>query len=221
MAMEIIPLGDAALIVRTGNSLGAVLRTWSKLTTARLPGVVEVAPAWASVTVFFDSPRDLDACVQEVQTALKKRGKLALRPIRPRIIKVPVCYDREFALDLDQVATTNNLTPGEVIKRHAAAHYRVRCLGFTAGFPYLSGLPARLATARRSTPRLRVPAGSVAIGGDQTGIYPLPSPGGWNIVGRTPLRIFDPARENPATLRPGDRLRFIPIDREEFEKWDK
>ena len=127
------------------------------------------------------------------------------------MIEVPVCYDEDFAPDLETVAQHCGLEPNEVVARHAAARYGVRCVGFTPGFPFLGGLPAKLATPRRKSPRPAVPAGSVGIGGAQTGIYPLRSPGGWNIIGRTPLRLFDVTREPAALLRAGDRVRFVSI----------
>jgi inhibitor of KinA len=131
---------------------------------------------------------------------------------------VPVCYDRDFAVDLDEVATRSRLMPAEVVSRHASASYRVACVGFTPGFPYLSGLPNELATPRRLTPRKLVAAGSVGIGGNQTGIYPQDSPGGWNIIGRTPLRLFDPSEVPPSLFVIGDTVRFRQITRDEFEQ---
>jgi inhibitor of KinA len=218
--MEIVPLGDSALIVRVGDSLGAVLATLRKLEVAHIPGVSDIAPAFASVAVFLESPERLDAGSEAIRAALRRKRRIA-RAVKPRLIEVPVCYDTEFALDLETVAQHCELLPNEIITRHAAAHYRVRCVGFTPGFPFLAGLPAKLATPRRQTPRTAVPAGSVAIGGVQTGVYPLPSPGGWNIIGRTPLRLFDVSREPPALLQAGDGVRFRPITREEFERWKK
>lgn len=134
-----------------------------------------------------------------------------------RFVEIPVCYDGEFGPDLADVARHTGLSVEEVIARHSAVEYRVHCLGFAPGFPYLGGLPPELATPRRATPRQGVPAGSVAIGGAQTGIYPQSSPGGWNVIGRTPLRLFDADREPPALLKAGDRVRFRPITRGEFE----
>ena len=141
--------------------------------------------------------------------------------MKPRLVEVPVCYDVEFALDLELVAQHCGLSPNDVVARHAAARYDVRCVGFTPGFPFLGGLPAKLATPRRKSPRPAVPAGSVGIGGPQTGIYPLRSPGGWNIIGRTPLRLFDVTREPAALFRAGDRVHFFQIGRDEFERWEK
>ena len=124
------------------------------------------------------------------------------------MIEIPVCYDREFALDLDDVARVAGLDEAEVIRRHSSAAYRVNCVGFIAGFPFMSGLPSELATPRRAAPRKEVPAGSVAIGGAQTGVYPRNSPGGWNVIGRTPLRLFDVQRDPPTILQAGDRCAF-------------
>ena len=220
MTKEITPLGDTAFIVRVGDSLGEILATARKLEAAQLPGVVEVVPAFASVGVFLQSPEYLERCAAAVPAALRGRGRSAKTTSAPRSIEVPVCYDPEFALDLDAVAQHCGFSPNDVGTRHAAARYQVRCVGFTPGFPYLSGLPAALATPRRATPRTAVPAGSVAIGAGQTGIYPLRSPGGWNIIGRTPLRLFDVTREPAALFAPGDRVRFVAIGREEFARWE-
>jgi inhibitor of KinA len=217
--MEIISLGDSALIVRVGDSLAEVLATTRKLEAAAIEGVCDIAPAFASVAIFFDEARDLATCVAEVRRVLTIKARVRSKTSKPCLHRVPVCYDPEFALDLAAVAEHCRLSPNELVKRHAAAEYRVRCVGFTPGFPYLSGLPRGLATPRRPSPRVSVPAGSVAIGGAQAGIYPLSSPGGWNIIGRTPLRLFDARREPAALLRAGDRLRFITINRDQFVQW--
>ncbi len=214
-----VPLGDSALIVRLDDSLGAVLSVLRKLEAANLPGVRDIAPAFASVAVFFESPEKYSSGWEAVETALRGRNRGSRAADKTRLLEVPVCYEAEFAPDLPVVAQHCGLPPNEVVARHAAARYEVRCVGFTPGFPILGGLPAKLATPRRERPRTVVPAGAVGIGGAQTGIYPLPSPGGWNIIGRTPLRLFDVTREPAALLRAGDRVRFISISREEFKKW--
>ena len=222
MPFEIVPLGDAALLVRVGESLGAVLGAAQRLEAAELTGVQEIVPALASVAVFFEKPMDFTANAKAVQLALGgQKTRSARAKIEPRLLEVPVCYSEDLGPDLAAVAQHCALSPNEVVRKHAGGRYRVRCLGFTPGFPFLAGLPAKLATPRRASPRTVVPAGSVGIGGNQTGIYPLPSPGGWNIIGRTPLRLFDLEREPPALLRPGDQVRFVSITREEFERWER
>jgi len=234
--MEIVPLGDSALIVRVRDrfddvpdkTLTEVLRTFRRLQDAAIPGVIELAPAYTTVAVFFDpmvvanaaselNP-PLDWLTERVRAAIAGAGRSRRAAASPvRLVEIPVCYDPEFALDLENVAHHAQVSSREVVDLHSAAEYRVSCIGFVPGFPFLAGLPRKLSTPRRATPRKEIPAGSVGIGGAQTGIYPLRSPGGWNLIGRTPLRLFDPAKNPPALLRAGDRVRFRVITREEFE----
>jgi len=223
--MRIEPLGDSALIIRVveefdpEKTLDAVLRAVHELERAALPGVIELAPAYATVGVFFDPARTgLDALRTEIEDALRKMEPARSPAEIGSTIEVPVCYENEFAPDLREVAWHAELSVEEVAQRHSSAAYRVTCVGFTPGFPYLSGLPAELATPRRDSPRKRIPPGSVGIGGTQTGIYPSISPGGWNIIGRTPLRLFNVQREPPALFHAGDRVRFRRISQKEFEQ---
>jgi inhibitor of KinA len=220
VSFALTPLGDSALILRAGDSLGEVLAILHKLEAAHLPGVLEIVPGFASVAVFLKSPEHLAACAAAIPTALKRRQRAAAKPRAARLLEVPVCYDPAYALDLDDVAKQSGLSPNEVVTCHSGGRYHVRCVGFTPGFPYLSGLPPVLTTPRRATPRTTVAAGSVAIAGRQAGIYPLQSPGGWNIIGRTPLRLFDVTRKPAALCAPGDRVQFLPISRQEFEQWE-
>jgi inhibitor of KinA len=226
--MRIEPLGDSALLVRVAEefdpekSADAVLLGLQALEEAAIPGVIELAPAYTTIGVFLDPRRLTD--FDDVRTQIERVLQNAMESARPRaesyaVIDVPVCYESEFAPDLSEVARQAGLREEEVVARHAAAAYRVTCVGFTPGFPYLSGLPAELATPRRSSPRKEVPAGAVAIGGTQTGIYPRKSPGGWNIIGRTPLRLFDVERHPPALFRAGDHVRFRRVSRDEFERF--
>jgi len=222
--MRIEPLGDAALLVRLGEeseaeqSLDAVLQATRRLELAQIRGVLDLVPAYTTIGVFFDPAQTgtLDELRMSIESALR-RDSASARTRADATIEVPVCYEEEFAPDLGTVAQHASLSPDEVIRRHAAANYRVSCVGFTPGFPYLSGLPPELATPRRASPRKEIPAGSVAIGGTQTGIYPRKSPGGWNIIGRTPLRLFDVERNPPALFEAGDRVRFRKISRQEFD----
>ncbi len=225
--MRIEPLGDSALLVRVvedhgrepERALDAVLTVLRQLEAALIPGVVELAPAYATVGVFFDPALTAyDAVKTAIEQVLQNTEAVKPRAGTARTIEVPVCYEDEFAPDLREVAWHAGLSQQEVVRRHSAALYRVNCVGFTPGFPYLSGLPPELASPRCAAPRKEIPAGAVAIGGTQTGIYPRKSPGGWNIIGRTPLSLFELKREPPSLLQAGDRVRFRRISREEFER---
>jgi len=230
--MEIVPLGDSALVVRVREqfedapeeTLDEVLRVFQLLQRAAIPGVIELAPAYMSVAVFFDPIAAINGVFDELATRIRSAIIPASRRHRrrpaardPRLIEIPVCYDAEFGFDLDRVAEHTKLTEREIVDLHSTREYRVACIGFVPGFPFLAGLPKNLATPRRDVPRKEIPPGSVGIGGAQTGIYPLRSPGGWNLIGRTPLKLFDPIKDPPTLLCPGDRVRFRAITREEFE----
>ena len=224
--MRIEPLGDSALLVRVveefeaEKSLDAVLRATRQLEVAQIRGVLDLAPAYTTIGVFID-PATIGTFGElraTIERALERKVDSA--PSRTAVtIEVPVCYEDEFAFDLDEVARRAALSPDEVIRRHAEASYLVSCVGSTPGYPYLSGLPPELATPRRASPRKEIPAGSVAIGGTQTGIYPRKSPGGWNVIGRTPLHLFDVERNPPALFQAGDRVRFRKISRQEFDSF--
>jgi inhibitor of KinA len=222
--MRIEPLGDSALLVRVAEesdaeeTLDAVSRVTQQIEAAKIAGVIELAPAYTTVAVFFDPERtgDFDELRAKIERALGAEFRSA-PDHAPATIEVPVCYESDFAPDLDEVARHSGVSPDEVVNRHSTAKYRVSCVGFTPGFPYLSGLPPELATPRRASPRKEIPAGAVAIGGTQTGVYPRKSPGGWNIIGRTPLRLFDAERQPPALFRAGDRVLFRRISRQEFD----
>lgn len=234
--MEITPLGDSALIIRVregfegapDGTIEAVLRVQRCLENAQLPGVIETAPAYTTVAVFYDPARVVaggarpneivDWMAERMRQVLSDAHAIQDEEIGARLVEIPVCYDSEFAPDLDEVAKRAGLVAQEVVDLHSKSEYRVSCVGFTPGFPFLGGLPRKLATPRRAIPRKAIPAGSVGIGGTQTGIYPVKSPGGWNVIGRTPLRLFDPKKNPPTLLRAGDRVRFRAITRAEFEK---
>lgn len=226
-------LGDSALILRFGDHLDArintqVHRAAAWLAAAKIAGVREIVPAYASLTVHYDPAfflNDGDAQIDVSPFARIGERLLALLldssdetlPATRRI-EIPVCYGADFGPDLAAVAAHADVSESEVIVLHSAGIYRVAMLGFAPGFPYLFGLNERLHLPRRTTPRIRVPAGSVAIGGQQTGIYPGELPGGWHLIGRTPLRLFDADRSPPALLAPADEVRFVAIDFEEFAR---
>lgn len=226
---QIEPLGNSALLIRFGDRIGTAmnaraLAVTAALLQANLPGVRDVAPAYASVCVRYDpliwaDPANVQLPFARIAlriSGLVDNAALAHTPAMRITIEIPVCYGGDFGPDLDDVAKHAQLNTNEVITRHCASDYRVAMLGFAPGFPYLLGLDPTLHAPRRTTPRTHVAAGSVAIGGAQTGIYPRESPGGWLLIGRTPLTLFDPARESPALLAPGQRVRFRAIDAGEF-----
>lgn len=224
-------LGDDALLIRLGERIDdasnrAALALAAALRGAGLPGIDDVAPAYASVCVHYDvaswssgdpAPSAFDRVAARLQAWLAA-PHAAVEPDRTTQtpIEIPVCYGGEFGPDLDAVAAHAQLDAEEVASRHAHAEYRVAMLGFMPGFAYLLGLDPALHMPRRASPRTRVPAGSVAIGGGQTGIYPRELPGGWQLIGRTPLTLFDAGRAEPALLQPGQRVRFRTIDAAQF-----
>jgi KipI family sensor histidine kinase inhibitor len=220
---EIVNAGDAAILMRLGNRPGPtasrrVLALVAALDASPPPGLMDVVPAYASVLICFDpliiEPPGMRACLQ----SLLDRISDSLWP-RGRLIRIPVYYGGDDGPDLEDVAALLELTTQELIERHTSSTYRVAFLGFLAGFPYLTGLPRTLAVPRLATPRTHVRAGSVAIADRQAGIYPVDSPGGWRILGRTAAPLFDPTRKPPSLLHPGDRVRFYPAsanDRQTF-----
>lgn len=214
-------LAESTLLIRFGDGMIApatVEAVWA-LTAAldadAIPGILDVVPAYATILISFDAEETDGARLETAIRALA--ASVSHRPSDPpREVEIPVVYGGGFGLDLDHVAGHTGLSPEEVIARHATATYRVACGGFAPGWDYLMGLPLELSTPRLANPRTRVPPGSVGIGGAQTGVYPLETPGGWNLIGRTPLRLFDPEREAPFLLHPGDQVTFRRIGEDEF-----
>jgi KipI family sensor histidine kinase inhibitor len=204
-------LGETAVVLELEPpvTLATQKRIW-RLTQrlGEIPEVVEAIPGMNNITVVLRNPHSvaLDA-IERLQRWWEESE--ALEP-ESRYIEIPVVYGTAAGPDLGEVARHAGLTEKQVVELHSSMDYVVWFLGFQPGFPYLGGLPEQLATPRRDEPRLQVPAGSVGIGGAQTGIYPLATPGGWQLIGHTPLPLFDPERDEPVLLRPGDTVRFIP-----------
>jgi len=228
--MRFTPLGDRAVTITLGSTIDLathrrVRSACAALDAASPPGMIDQVPAFASLTVHYDpalvagdpSLAPYERLVAQLDEVLSNAREEALPA--PRVVEIPVCYGGELGPDLGDVAEQHGLTPQQVIDLHAGTEYLVYMVGFMPGFAYMGGLPERLATPRRATPRTAVPAGTVGIGGSQTGVYPLESPGGWNLIGRTPLRIFEIGRDPATLLAAGDRARFAPISPREFERW--
>jgi len=212
--MEIRPASDCSLLVSFGDAISLeahqqVLKLMHAFPELPL-GIRNLHPAFASVLIDFD-PRRRGRSEIESIVRQKMSEPVEARQLEGRIVDIPVRYGGEFGPDLENVARHTGLSQERVVELHASADYRVYFLGFSPGFPYLGGMRPELATPRLPAPRKRVPVGSVAIGGAQTGIYSVESPGGWRLIGRTALRLFDAAAAPPALLQIGDRVRFVPV----------
>ena len=219
---RILPLGDSALTIEFGNEIdpqiNARVVAFSKTVVAQeWAGILDVIPTFSSVTVFFDP-------LQRDSSELTRKLQGLPRPSQNdsestgTMHEIPVLYGGEWGPDLEEVAGFANLQSREVIAMHSSIPYRVYMLGFSPGFPYLGLVPEQLAFPRHSTPRTKVPAGSIGIADRQTGIYPTTTPGGWHLIGRTPIAIYRKPEADPFLLKPGDLVRFRPIDRDDFDR---
>jgi len=226
-SMKITPLGDAAVLVEIGEDALAVRSLAEALAREKLAGIKDIVPAYTTVAVFYNPAQIARTGTatphEQISTWLadveKHTGHHKAEAGRERVI--PVCYGGTFGPDIDAVAVHAGLSTDDVIKLHSTAKYEVRAVGFSPGFPYLTGLPVELHTPRKTTPRTEVPTGSVGIGGAQTGIYTLATPGGWNLLGRTPIRLFRPEADEPAWLRVGDHVLIERITAKQFETWSE
>jgi inhibitor of KinA len=220
---RIVAAGESALIVEFEDRIdpgvnARAIACAKAIQQARLMGVRDVVPTYRSVAVYFD-PLHTDG--DALATCVERAAGSALPTVTTSsaAVRIPVCYGGDFGPDLPQVAAFAGMTEDDVIRTHATGTYRVFMLGFVPGFAYLGIVDQRIAMPRHATPRVRVPSGSVAIAGVQTGIYPAETPGGWQLIGRTPLRSFDPCRDEPFLIKAGDAVQFYAIDREEYDRW--
>jgi KipI family sensor histidine kinase inhibitor len=215
---RLIPFGDDALLLTLGDHVDPDLAARAQAIATAIdearrdePGLGRAIPAHASILVPFDPLALEPEAVAAIVRRATGRPRTPARTVGERTpIEIAVRYGGADGPDLDEVAGLHDLRPSDVVELHAGAEYRVLFLGFAPGFAYLGGLPAPLVTPRRTTPRTRVPAGSVGIAGEQTGVYPLAMPGGWQLIGRTEARLWNVTRRSPALLRPGDAVRFVP-----------
>jgi inhibitor of KinA len=227
--MKIYSISENAITIEVGEGICErvnqdVHRLYLQL--KQNPFWKDVIPAYNTVTVIYDlveirkkQPSALSFARGEVERAIQQASK-ATAPPNPRLVRVPVCYDQLFGLDIHRFETEKNMSPEKLIEQHTAKIYRVFMIGFLPGFPYMGIVDPQIALPRLQKPRTRVPAGSVGIAGEQTGIYPVDSPGGWNIIGRTPLQLFNAEKESTVFFQPGDRVKFYPITKSEFENFD-
>lgn len=217
-------MGDRALLVELGDEISPsvnqrVRKILLGLELYKILGIVELVPGYRSLLIIYDPLKIALPALQDRITNLQETMNQFQIP-RPKTLKIPVVYGGEYGPDLGLVARYHKITPEEVIRTHAGSTYQVYMIGFTPGFTYVGELPDSIATPRRKTPRTAVSRGSVGIAQKQTGIYPAESPGGWQIIGRTPLKLFDPADWPPTPLETGDLVRFFPIEEEEMVHWE-
>ncbi|CAD7846879.1 MAG: Allophanate hydrolase 2 subunit 1 (EC 3.5.1.54) [Olavius algarvensis Delta 4 endosymbiont] len=212
--------GDSGLLVEYGDGIdpevNARVRAMDMVLASHpLKGVREVTPTYRSLLILYDPLQtDPDHLSQELVGLENRLGEITIPP--PDTVEIPVCYGGDHGPDIEHVAQTNGLAVEDVIRLHSETVYSIYMIGFTPGFCFLGGLPDALHTPRLETPRMRVPEGSVGIANAQTGIYPLTSPGGWQLIGRTPLRLFAPEKGNPFIYKTGDSIRFVPIPPERY-----
>lgn len=227
----LFPLGDSALLIDLGPVLDEernkrVLQLFQQIKSKQLPYIKDVVPAYSSLAVYYDVPavekKDrektaFETVAETICSLLEQEAPTVAESTST--ISIPVCYALMYAPDLEAIAQQKNISVREVIQLHTSRTYRVYMIGFLPGFAYMGELDERIATPRKDTPLTAVPAGSVGIAGRQTGIYPLPSPGGWQLIGRTPLKLFDKVKEPPVLLQPGDRVQFYAITEDEFNHY--
>ncbi|MFC4182113.1 5-oxoprolinase subunit PxpB [Saccharococcus thermophilus] len=225
MDYTMFPLSEYAVTVRFSAEVDEAVNDYVHrvaifLEQQKKNGILDIVPTFSSVTVYYDPlvVGGYEEMCEWLRTELERVEQVEAPP--SRTVVIPVCYGGEFGPDLEEVARFHGMTEDEVIAIHAQGRYRVYMIGFAPGFAYLGGLSPKIATPRRATPRTHVPAGSVGIAGNQTGVYPLATPGGWQIIGRTPLALFRPHHEEPSLLRAGDIVQFCPITEEQYRMWD-
>ncbi len=226
--LQFYPLGDSAIVLQFGAIISPEIhhkvRAFANyLQKHPFPGLVEFVPAFTTVTVYYNpwlvsEKGNVDPYekVLGIMKSMLIKTKENTETYKADTIKIPVCYGGSFGPDLEFVAAYTKLTPEKVIYYHSKVTYLVYMIGFAPGFPYLGGMNKKIAAPRKETPRSVIPAGSVGIAGNQTGIYSIETPGGWQLIGRTPISVFNPQQENPSLLRAGDTIRFIPITEQEY-----
>ena len=230
--LTITPLGDAAIIINFENRIdetlsSSVLYLFEKIKKISFPFVKDIVPGYSSLVIFYDllimnnqktlNKFSLKSFTDQITNLIKEDIEFSSLPSRK--IKIPLCYSEKYALDINSIANKNNISVDDVITLHSSTKYRVYMIGFLPGFAYMGPVDERIAIDRKTQPRTVVEAGSVGIAGRQTGIYPLDSPGGWQIIGKTPLKIFDKKNDEPVLLQPGDEIEFYPITEDEFTNY--
>lgn len=220
---ELYPLGDSAIVACFGEGIDKdihhqVRQLSQYLESYAFDGMIEYVPSYTSVTVYYDPSllRYTEASTQLNHAIDAMEEQVAATS---RVVEIPVCYGGDYGPDLEYVAEYSGLSPEAVIQTHSETVFDVYMIGFAPGFPYLGGMSPRIATPRRSSPRLEIPRGSIGIAGSQTGIYPIETPGGWQIIGRTPRTLFRADQNPPCLLKAGDQIRFVPVSETQYREW--
>ncbi|HYF82628.1 MAG TPA: 5-oxoprolinase subunit PxpB [Clostridia bacterium] len=212
--------GDKGLVVEFGNEISEavnkkVRNLYLAIKKSQMPGIYEMIPTYRSLLIQYNPIEiEVNKLIEKLMEIEMSLDSIDLP--KPRIIEIPTIYGGEFGEDLKFVSEHNGMSEDEVIKIHSSVDYRIYMLGFSPGFPYLGGMSEKIETPRLKIPRTKIPAGSVGIAGKQTGIYPMESPGGWQLIGKTPLKLYDPKSETPIILQAGDYIRFVPIKKDEY-----
>lgn len=216
---KILPVGDKAIVVEFGDEISVecnnkVLSLYKNITSNKEPYIISSIPTYRSLLIKYD-PLEISypELIEEINEKLKQQKDLN---IKPKVMEIPVKYGGDFGPDIECVAKHNNISIDEVIKLHTKPLYRIYMIGFTMGFAYLGGMSSKIETPRLEKPRTKIPAGSVGIAGKQTGIYPVESPGGWRLIGKTPVKLYDPYREDPILVKPGNYIKFVEISEDDF-----
>lgn len=223
--IKFLTAGDSAIIMEFGNTIekeinAKIAAVVENLKKKNIDGILDILPTYRSILINYDPVKISYGEMVETLKGLSKSNK-ANQSDEVRLIEIPTLYGKEYGPDIDFVAENANLSVDEVIKIHSGTDYLVYMMGFIPGFTYLGGLDPRIATPRLKSPRLKIEAGSVGIAANQTGMYPLESPGGWQLIGRTPLKLFDDTKEPPVFIQAGNYIRYVPITKEEYDKIEK
>lgn len=220
--IKLLTAGDSSILLQFGNTIDPAINrkiaaTVQLMREQHINGVTDVIPAFCSLLINYD-PRVIS--YEQIKRRMEALVKIDVSAgnTRKRVFEIPVCYGGEYGPDIRNIADHAGLSVEEVIQIHTSRDYLIYMLGFLPGFTYLGGLDERIHTPRLANPRIRIPAGSVGIGGSQTGIYPMDSPGGWQLMGMTPVKTYDPDREVPILVEAGDYIRFVAIDEDEFHR---
>jgi inhibitor of KinA len=216
------PLGDSTFLIKVGDDIS--LETHQKIRSLiraikdkNIEGIIDLTPAYNEIMISYDSLKlSYIVLLDKIKSIAK--GLIVSEKVESEIVHIPVCYETDFSPDIEIVAKKNNITVKKVIQIHSSTDYLVYMLGFTPGFCYLGGMSEQISTPRKENPRNKIEAGAVGIAGNQTGIYPIDSPGGWQIIGKTPLRLFDPERSPEFLVEAGNYLKFYPVLKAEFDK---